>query len=237
MGLDAQYRQLVAAALVALAGPAAAECRLALSLGLDVSSSVDGAEYRLQTDGLASALVDPAVVDAFLAWPEAPVALQIYEWSSARRQAEVIDWRMIRGAEDLQAVAGVLAGRERAFTRYATAVGEAILYGARRLEEAPACGRHTLDLSGDGQSNDGLPPREARSRPEVAGITINGLVIGVTWRYLAEYYRAEVIQGPGAFVEVAERHADFAEAMKRKLIREVTVQVSAAEAAEAQQVR
>ena len=228
MGQHAKHRQLVAAAFLAFAGTAAAECRLALSLGLDVSSSVDAEEYRLQTEGLAAALVDPAVVAAFLVWPGAPVALQVFEWSSARRQAEVIDWRMIRAAEDLAAVSDVLMTRERAFSRYATAVGDAILYGARRLGEAPACGRQTLDLSGDGQSNDGIPPREARARPEVRDITINGLVIGVTWRYLEQYYRTEVIQGPGAFVEVAERHADFAVAMKRKLIREVTVQVSAA---------
>ena len=42
-------------------GAAAAECRLALSLGLDVSSSVDAREYRLQTEGLAAALIAPEV--------------------------------------------------------------------------------------------------------------------------------------------------------------------------------
>ena len=44
-------------------------CRLALSLGLDVSSSVDAREYRLQTEGLAAALIAPEVRGAFLAAP------------------------------------------------------------------------------------------------------------------------------------------------------------------------
>ena len=37
-------------------GPAAAFCRQALALGLDVSSSVDEGEYTAQIEGLAQAL-------------------------------------------------------------------------------------------------------------------------------------------------------------------------------------
>ena len=50
---------LVGATLWASAG--VAECRQALALGLDVSGSVDAREYRLQLDGVAGALDDPAV--------------------------------------------------------------------------------------------------------------------------------------------------------------------------------
>ena len=51
---------------------------------------------------------------------------------------------------------------------------------------------------------------------------------------LADYYRAEVSGGPGAFVEVAHDYEDFAEAMKRKLRREIEwrPQVSNASAGE-----
>ena len=69
---------------------ASAQCRLALALALDLSSSVDAREYQLQNEGLARALEDPEVREAFLpALP--PVALAIYEWSNARRQAIVQD--------------------------------------------------------------------------------------------------------------------------------------------------
>ena len=51
---------------------------------------------------------------------------------------------------------------------------------------------------------------------------MNGLVVGGTLKPdLVAYYRAEVLRGPGAFVEIAEDYADFARAMRRKLLREV----------------
>ena len=50
---------------------------------------------------------------------------------------------------------------------------------------------------------------------------MNGLVIGITRRILKKHYEVFVIHGPGAFVEMADDHADFSRAMRRKLIREV----------------
>ena len=55
------------------------------------------------------------------------------------------------------------------------------------------------------------------------GVTVNGLVIGATRETLGRYYRQFVIQGPGAFVEVATDYGDFEQAMKRKLLRELGV--------------
>ncbi|MFC6686684.1 DUF1194 domain-containing protein [Jhaorihella thermophila] len=76
---------MIRAALLALCLvpplPAAAACRHALALGLDVSGSVDGREYRLQLDGLAAALRDPRVKQALLAMPAAPVRIAVFEWS------------------------------------------------------------------------------------------------------------------------------------------------------------
>lgn len=76
--------------LVAL--PAQATCRLAVALALDVSSSVDKEEYRLQADGLAWALQDADVQAAFMGVPGAVVALLVYEWSGRYQQAVLIDW-------------------------------------------------------------------------------------------------------------------------------------------------
>ena len=61
MGKHGQYRALVTAAagLLGLAcAPAAASCRLALALGMDVSRSVDDNDYAIQRDGLLAALAD-----------------------------------------------------------------------------------------------------------------------------------------------------------------------------------
>ncbi len=237
MGEHAEYRNLVrrvrhagAAALaigtvlatVLAGGAAEAACRLALSLGLDVSSSVDAREYRLQTDGLAAALTAPEVAEAFLAAPEAPVLLQIYEWSGWQQQVVRVDWTMIGGAADLARIAAGLRGQKRSFEQFPTALGHALRFGAEALA-GQACTRRTLDLSGDGTNNDGISPEVARLALPDEGITVNGLVVGANVVTLGRYYQRFVIHGPGAFVEAAQAYDDFERAMRRKLLRELGV--------------
>jgi len=217
--LAAALAGLVAAG--SMAGPAAGACRLALSLALDVSSSVDGREYRLQTAGLAAALTAPEVVAAFLAVPGQPVMLQIFEWSGWQQQLVRQDWVTIAGEGDLNEVAARLRGQRRSFEQYPTALGFALSFGGRALAGRSDCARRTLDVSGDGTNNDGVSPEMARRDPALAGVTVNGLVVGATAVTLARYYRQFVIQGPGAFVEVAEDYEDFEQAMRRKLLREL----------------
>jgi hypothetical protein len=215
---------LASAAALGIAGGAAAqECRLALALGLDVSSSVDAREYRLQTQGLAAALTAPEVQEAFLASPEAPVMLQIYEWSGWQQQVVRLDWTRIGSPDDLARIAARLLGQERSFEQYPTALGFALLFGGRSLEERTDCAQRTLDLSGDGTNNDGVSPEVARRDFPLDGITVNGLVIGANVATLGRYYQQFVIQGDGAFVEVADDYADFERAMRRKLLRELGV--------------
>ncbi len=212
------------AALTALAlwaGPGAAQdCRIALALGLDTSSSVDAQEYALQTGGLAAALRDPEVAAAFLAVPGDHVALAIFEWSGRRQQALVMDWTPIHTAADLEAAAALVAANRRHFSRYATAIGAALQFGGALLAARPDCFERVLDLSGDGETNDGIPPMVAKRAAVFEDATVNGLVIGLTRAILERHYEVFVIHGPGAFVEMAEDHADFARAMRRKLIRE-----------------
>jgi hypothetical protein len=222
-----KHRPLVIRALalaLACAAPAAAEdCRLALSLALDVSSSVDAREYRLQTQGLAAALVAPEVREAFLAEPGRSVALQVFEWSGWQQQLVRQDWVMIRGAEDLEAVAARLAGQQRSFAQFPTSLGMALIFGGQQLNKGPDCARRTLDVSGDGTNNDGVSPEVARRDFPLEDITINGLVVGANMLTLARYYQEFVIQGPGAFVERVGDYAGFERAMRRKLLRELGV--------------
>lgn len=209
------------ALLLALAVPglaSAEQCRIALALGLDVSSSVDGGEYLLQTRGLAAALTSQSVRDAFLSVPGEVVALNIYEWSGRRQQMTRQDWVVIRSEADLAAVAEKLLDSSRSYEQYPTALGHAIVYGAATLAHAPPCAELKLDISGDGTNNDGIsPPLAATSAP----IVINGLVVGDDGPTLARYYSEYVIRGPGAFVEQADDYDDFEAAMRRKLEREL----------------
>ena len=57
-----------------------------------------------------------------------------------------------------------------------------------------------------------------RDRIVAAGITINGLAVA---NDLGEYYRTHVIGGAGSFVVTATDYADFARAIRIKLIREI----------------
>ncbi len=215
------------AACLALAGavlPAPAlACRLALLLALDVSASVDSHEFVLQRNGLAAALISPEVAAAFQSSPE-PVALAAFEWSGQWNQRVVLDWRLIRSSQDLLATAEELSGVRRGATGFPTSIGYALGYGAGMLREAPDCTRRTIDLSGDGKNNHGFPPALAFKNFPLADVTVNALAIGgaIEVDELVRYFRREVINGPNAFVEVANDHADFERAMRRKLEREVS---------------
>jgi hypothetical protein len=243
MGQHGKHRALVIrAALLAsaigvmLAGPADAACRQALAVGLDVSASVDQLDYVLQAEGMARALVAPAVVEAFLA-PGDPVALAVFEWSGTGYQRVIQPWVLVSEAAVLEAVAARVAGHRRMHWQGATAIGSAILYGGAMLAAGPVCDRATLDISGDGMTNAGPAPRAAHLAPDLAEVTINGLAItgdlpldhaplrgGVG--ALTRYYLDNVIKGPDAFVEVAMDFADFERAMQRKLVRELQDRLS-----------
>ena len=225
-------RALALAAALAGALPAHAACRQALALGVDVSGSVDSREYRLQLDGIAAALTAPDVRGVLMGMPEAPVALAVYEWSSADFQRVLVDWTVIRDAAALDAIAARLRATKRMpRAPYSTAIGAALRFGAALLARAPDCWQATLDISGDGENNDGPAPEIGRALP--GEFTVNGLVIGsdstsgvhariIRPEWLADYFRAHVLRGPGAFVVPTMGFQTYAEAMEEKLLRELT---------------
>ena len=206
-----------------LGAPASAGCHLALALALDVSSSVDEAEYRLQRDGLALALLSEEV-QAHLFLSESDwIALAVYEWSGRTQQKIVLDWVAIRSPEVLIDVAEQIAAATRSHNDFPTALGYALGYGATLLERAPQCDRQTIDVSGDGISNDGFSPALAYNAFPFDDVTVNGLVIGGGIVEVEEFYTREVIRGTNAFVETARSYLDFESAMRRKLMREIGV--------------
>ena len=221
-----------AALFLVLAGPASANCRQALALGLDVSGSVDAREYRLQIDGLASALDAPEVREALLGQPEAPVRLTVYEWSGPLGQSVLLPWVEITNDAALDAAINQLRGARRRSVDLTTAIGSAILVGFDLLGQQTDCLTRTLDLSGDGQSNTGPRPQDVDGGDTAQGVVVNGLVIGgsdtngdqrlAEIKELSAYYRAYVIRGIGSFVETALGFEDYETAMRRKLLRELT---------------
>jgi len=197
-------------------------------LALDISSSVDATEDALQRGGLAQALIAQDVQDAFFSSPD-PVALAAYEWSGRYNQALLVSWTLIETPADLLSVARQISTTPRGHNDFPTALGYALGFGATVFDTAPACLFQTLDVSGDGENNDGFGPAEAYAAFQFDDITVNGLAIDTTGQgqsaALVQYYQSVVIRGPAAFVEVADGFSDYERAMRRKLIRELSAQI------------
>lgn len=215
-----------------LPGMAEAACRQALALGLDVSDSVDNVAYRLQLDGLATALNSARVQEVLFIQPDAPVRVLVYEWSGPENQTVIVPWTALFAPTDLAGVTATLLNHQRPAATPSTALGAALLAGYTFLDQQPSCWKRTLDLSGDGPTNTGPRPQDIPDQRRPSGVVVNGLVIGsdnlrggderfADIKELSSYYRTQVVRGPGAFVEVALGFQDYAAAMERKLLREL----------------
>ncbi|MFM7334695.1 MAG: DUF1194 domain-containing protein [Tabrizicola sp.] len=195
-------------------------CRLALALAVDISRSIDSQDYIIQTEGLAQALEDPEVRRAIYV-PEGEVALAIYYWSGNGYQDVVQPWTLLDSPDALDEVIWTVRRTPRPLARLATALGDALRFGSDLIAEAPACDRRVIDVAGDGRNNEGISVRRTYEREDFSGITVNGLAVGEHEADILDYYQTEVIHGPGAFVESAPRQADYPEAIRRKLLREL----------------
>jgi hypothetical protein len=87
--------------------------------------------------------------------------------------------------------------------------------------------RKVVDISGDGRESDSWREGEtmlpkAREIAEVLGVTVNGLAIQISIPDLTEYYRDNVLVGAGSFVLPADDFQDYARAIKKKLLRELS---------------
>ncbi len=110
------------------------------------------------------------------------------------------------------------------------AIGTALLEGLRLIERNEFEGwRKVIDFSGDSVNNYSGPSiAEARARVLDAGIVINALAIlrpndpGRAHGGLEAAYENRIIGGTGAFVVTAENRASFADAVRRKLVLEIS---------------
>lgn len=198
---------------------------LELVLAVDVSASVNAEEYRLQMQGIASALRDPAVGEAIAQYGDAGVALTMVHWSAEPRQA--IDWELVTDAEGAARVADKIERLPRLALGVTTAIGSALELSRKLIAANAYTGRRrTIDVSGDGKTNDGLPILPARNRTIGDAITINGLAILTDDDTLDAYYRDQVVGGSNAFVITAADFHDFQRAFREKLLREIGLVVA-----------
>jgi hypothetical protein len=199
----------------------AADCRLALVLALDVSSSVNAAEYDLQRLGLAAALDAGDVRHAILSGSPGHVALAVYEWSGFYQHKVQLDWIVLDTPAAIDTAVATLARMERSHDDFPTSMGPALGFAASLLQQVPNCTRQVIDVSGDGVNNYRYGPREAYRHFPLHNVTVNGLVILGDDANVLNFYSAEVLRGPDAFLIVANGFEEFRDAMTRKLYKEI----------------
>jgi hypothetical protein len=192
-------------------------------LAVDGSASVTYEEFGLIAGGMAAALRDATVVEGLVGHS----ILALLLWSGAGQQDIITPWTRIATAADLAGFADSVDNMPRTVKAGTTAIGEALLAALTLLARVPAVPKRSIvNVIGDGRSNDGIAPGPIRDRMVAADITINGLCILHEEPDLLASYTAEVIGGPGAFAVTCRDYADFAEAMRQKLTREIAGAVS-----------
>jgi hypothetical protein len=144
-----------------------------------------------------SSFRDRKLLEGIAGGPLGKIVVTLFTWSDWHIQEMLIPWMRIDGAG--------LFGRGYEGTR------------------------KVVDISGDGVNKSGRPVADARADALGKGIILNGLAVldrtPTPWAAglppLDDYYRDEVIGGPGAFLMVAEGFEAFEQAVKRKIIREI----------------
>ncbi|MCE8007611.1 DUF1194 domain-containing protein [Aestuariivita sp.] len=200
-------------------------CDLALILAVDVSGSVDTQEFRIQMDGLAEALRDPVISEALV---RSQSQVMLVQWTGATRQRVTLPWTALHDFGSVDRFADAVETDQRVWRNYSTAVGEALSFSAAQFADVVGCSRHLIDVSGDGPSNEGVPPETQLSQLRAAGITVNAIAIEESEPDLTAYFFENVIVGEGAFVETAIDFEDYPEKIRRKLLREITKQTAGA---------
>jgi len=222
-----------AASALPTAASAAEQVDLLLVLAADVSRSIDSGKFQLQREGYAAAISDPRVLEAIRAGRNGRIGLTFVEWSGVGSQRVVIDWSAIGDAQSAKGFSDRLLEEPRSFADR-TSISGAIEFSMAQLARAPyESARRVIDVSGDGTNNAGGSVTSARDEALAQGVTINGLVIlsenPLPWNPdhtnppggLDNYYRNNVVGGPGAFVLVAKNFNSFSQAIVEKMIAEV----------------
>jgi hypothetical protein len=211
------------------ATPAETQVDLALVLAVDVSFSMEPDEQELQRHGFAEAFQSPEVYRAIRQGVLGRIAVIYVEWSGAFDQEIIVPWTVIEQPADGLAFAERLLQSPLHRMSY-TSISGVIDFGVRQLRQAGLhADRQVIDISGDGANNSGRTVTLARDEALARGVTINGLPIMLKrldslWDIedLDLYFRDCVIGGPGSFLVPVREKTHFTEAIKAKIIREVT---------------
>ena len=233
-GVAAEALALVAGAigfLFSCCSPAlAAEAvDLKLVLATDVSGSINSDELWLERAGTSTAFLDADVIKAIQSGAIGRIAVSVLDFSSPGFGKTVVDWRIIQDRPSAAAFArSILALPRTPGDR--TSISNALELSAALIRSSDKnifATRKVIDVMGDGANNIGKAMEQTRDLVARQGIIINGLPVmdesaNGYFPNLDRYYQACVAGGRGAFIVVVRNYRDFASAMRRKLILEIS---------------
>ncbi len=206
------------------------EVDVELFLAVDISRSMAPSELEIQRRGYAEALRSPEVVRAITGGLIGTVALTYVEWAGQGGQRIVIPWTLVSSRDDAHHFATLIESGYRP-SLWRTSIAAALDFASHSIETNDVHGlRRVIDISGDGPNNQGGAVTFARDRAVARGITINGLPLMTKAGYFSNmhledldaYYVHCVIGGPGAFTIPVLDWSGFADAVKKKLVLEIS---------------
>lgn len=201
-----------------------------LFLAVDVSRSMTAEEREIQRRGYAEALTSPKVIEAIQGGLLGEIALTYVEWAGTYAHRVIVPWRRVSTLEEARQVANTIVSTTGGGLQR-TSISGVLEYAVTDFEGNGFQGlRRVIDISGDGPNNQGAPVLDARDAALAQGFIINGLplmtedALSRFWGIpdLDVYYTRCVIGGPGAFVIPVLDWNDFAPAITRKLILEIS---------------
>jgi len=227
-------RAVLSIAFAALLGGSAAAQQspavdLALVVAVDASGSIDEDEFRLQKEGIGLAITSKDVLSAIQGGITRRIAIAYVEWGSPGAPQAPVTWMIVKDQASAEAFAAAILAAPRTRQSY-NAIGDAIALGTVMIKDCPCKPtRAVIDISGDNRDINSVAAAPlTRDTAVKAGITVNALAIlqnelkGPSGKpLLVETYEHEVIGGPGAFAMAARERADFARALRQKMVREI----------------
>jgi hypothetical protein len=192
---------------------------MALVLAVDCSHSVSNLEFDLQMQGMAKAFSSREVIAAI---GNNKIAVTLVQWSGSENQVVSVQWTIVENNSSARQLASTIRAAKR-LALGKTSISAAIDFSNSQIAKSPYIARRkVIDISADGVNNDGVGAKSARNRAIAAGMIINGLVILNDVPNLDRYFEQFIVGGPGNFVIKANTYDDYADAIKRKLLREIS---------------
>ncbi len=201
-------------------------------LAVDASGSINRNELQLQLNGIASAFRNPLVLETISKGVHQSIAVAMLIWSDAGYPKYPTEWFIVNSPQSAELFSKRVESfnnRHGALTAIGgggTGLGDGLAFALNMLEiNGITALRKIVDVSGDGPetipwSKGAIILPIARNIALTNKTIVNGLAIETDDANLSNWYRQNLISGPGSFTITASRFEDYARAIRLKLIRE-----------------